>query len=88
MEQFDGASFADIPDNVELPDGNAGAYVASVTRGSKAYRQGLRKGDVIKGINGEDVSALDEFEQAVSDTDGVAVLTVMRGRRQIFLAFR
>ena len=88
MEQFDGARFADIPDNVELPDGNEGAYVASVTRGSKAYRQGLRKGDVIKGINGEDVSGLDEFEQAVGETDGVAVLTVVRGRRQIFLAFR
>lgn len=88
MEQFEGASFSDIPEGVDLPGGNTGAYVASVDRGSKAARLGLRKGDNVKAVNGEKVTGLAAFEQEVKESGDVAVLTVQRGRTQIFLAFR
>ncbi len=88
MESFSGASIGNIPDDVELRGGDEGVYVMSVDRGSKAYRAGLRRGDVIRSVNREDVANLKEFEDRIDGKDGPFALSVERGGSRIFLAVR
>lgn len=88
MESFSGASITDIPEDVELRGGNAGAYVASVRSGSKAQRAGLVKGDVIRKVGRTSIDNLDDFEDAISSKDGPIALTVERDGSKLLLAVR
>ena len=88
MESFDGATISNIPSDMELRGGSDGVLVASVERGSKAARAGLQKDDVIRAINGNDVSDLDDFEDVITDGDGPFALSVERDGRNLFLAVK
>ncbi len=62
-----------------------GALVASVEAGSPAERAGLKKGDVIVGINGTDVKDGNELRNAVSQLlpgTNTTVVVVRDGREQ------
>lgn len=48
-------------------DGESGALVASVVANSPAERAGLQPGDVIVGVNGEDVKQLKELTRRIAD---------------------
>lgn len=87
MEAFDGAEVSDIPSELELRGGNDGVYVARVERNSRAARAGLRRGDVIRRVGREDVSDLDDFEDAIRG-DGPFALQVERQGRSLFLAVK
>lgn len=58
-----------------------GIYISSVTEGSGADKAGLIKGDIIVGINGEDVSSMDELKKELEYyAQGTeVVLTIMQG---------
>lgn len=88
MEAFDGASIGNIPDDVELRGGNKGVYVMSVERGSKAFRSGLRRGDVIRSVNMRKVENLDDFEDRIDGKSGPFALSVERGGSRVFMAVR
>lgn len=88
MEAFSGASIGNIPDDVELRGGNEGVYIVSVERGSKAYRAGLRSGDVIRSINRSDVANLTEFESKIEGKEGPFALSVERDGRRVFMAVK
>jgi len=88
MEAFSGASIGDIPDDVELRGGEDGVYVMSVERGSKAYRAGLRRGDVIRSVNRKDVANLDEFENRIDGKEGPFALSVEREGSRVFMAVK
>jgi serine protease Do len=66
-------------------DGDSGALIASVVPGSPADEAGLRPGDVIVGIDGEDVVRLKELTRKVAEVkpDDKVELDVWRnGERQ------
>lgn len=87
MEVFDGAEVTEIPDDLELRGGEEGVYVANVDRGSKAYRSGLRKGDVIRRVGRQDLDDLDDFEEAI-DGDGPYALRIERQGQNLYLAVK
>ena len=88
LESFSGASITDIPDDLELRGGTNGVLVASVERGSKAARAGLRKGDIIREVNRAKVSDLDDFEATIDGKDGPFALSVERDGRNAFIAVK
>lgn len=88
MESFDGATLTDIPDSVNPRGGDEGVYVSRVTRGSKAARAGLVRGDIIRQVDRTDVADLADFEDAIKDKDGAIALTVERNGLTTFLAVR
>ena len=88
MESFSGASITDIPEDLELRGGTDGVLVASVERGSKAARAGLRKGDIIREINRNDIKDLDDFESTIDGEDGPFALSVERDGRNAFIAVK
>jgi len=88
MESFSGASLTAIPADVNPRGGKDGIYVAEVERGSKAYRAGLRKGDVIREVNRTKISSISDFEDAIEDKNGPMALTVEKNGNTQFLAVR
>lgn len=59
--------------------------VADVQQGSRAWAGGLRPGDRIVAVNRNPVSDLDEFNETVSENDGVAALAVIRDGRRLLI---
>ncbi len=88
MESFSGASITPIPDDLKPRGGDDGVLVASVERGSKAYRSGLAKGDIIRKVGRTEVANLSEFENAIKGKDGPLALTIERNGNNLFLAVR
>jgi len=71
-----------------LRGGDEGVYVASVERGSKAQRAGLRKGDVIRSVNRNDIVDLEDFEDIIKGEDGPFALSVQRGGQTFYVAVK
>lgn len=88
MESFDGAVITNIPDDLELRGGDDGVLVSDVDPGSKAYRSGLRKGDVIRSVSGRDVTGLSGFETAIKGKSGPFALSIERDGSNLFLAVK
>ena len=88
MESFSGASITDIPKDLELRGGTNGVMIASVERGSKAARAGLRKGDIIREINRSEIKNLEDFEKAIDGENGPFALSVERDGRNAFIAVK
>jgi len=85
---FSGADLSDIPGDLDLRGGNEGVYIATVERGSKAQRAGLRKGDVIRAVNRQDIMDLDDFEDIIGDEDGPYALSVERNGSTFYAAVK
>jgi len=88
MESFSGATLTEIPDSVKPRGGKDGIYVSDVERGSKAYRAGLRKGDIIREVNRDKVASISDFEDALDGKNGPMALTVEKNGNTTFLAVR
>jgi Do/DeqQ family serine protease len=88
MEAFDGAEISDIPADMELRGGDEGVIVSSVERGSKAYRSGLRRGDVIRRVNNDPVDDLKDFEDAIDGRTGPFALSIERQGRTAYVAVK
>lgn len=88
MESFSGATITDIPDDLDLRDGDDGVFISTVRRNSRAARAGLQRGDIIRRINRTPIADLDEFEDFLSDNDGPYALVVERNGRTMFLGVR
>jgi serine protease Do len=70
-----------LAERLELPRGTRGVVVMSVEPGTPAEEAGLRRGDVIVSVNGQDVESVSSFEAQIARAkpDGVARLRVRRG---------
>lgn len=80
-----GASYSDIRP-MELPDGSArrlGIGVREVYRNGPAWNAGIRQGDVILAVDGEEVSDASQFVLAISQRKpgSTVELTVKRGKQ-------
>ena len=88
MEAFDGAEISNIPDDIELRGGEQGVYVSKVDRSSRAYRAGLRRGDVIRRVGRTDVENLSDFEDAIDQSEGPYALRIERQGQNLYLAVK
>lgn len=84
------ASLHDMLDGAELdnnPD-NKGIDVSDVAQNSPAFAVGLRKGDLITGINRTRIQNIAELRGYLKDRKGVFALNVVRGKRTMYLMIR
>ncbi|MBU1347845.1 MAG: Do family serine endopeptidase [Alphaproteobacteria bacterium] len=68
-----------------LPEGSDGAIVGSVTEGGPAAEGGLREGDIVTALNGEDVDTSTELTRLVGRArpgDQLRLEIIREGRRQ------
>ncbi|HET6528515.1 MAG TPA: Do family serine endopeptidase [Balneolaceae bacterium] len=81
----------EIARQLGLSEGVEGIVVTDISRTSEAYRQGLKRGDVITAVNREPVSTVSEFNEIMSEVaeseDGVVLLNVVSGGYNRFIAF-
>lgn len=84
-ERMNGATFAELPERLRQ-SGYNGVLVESVTRGSRAERNGLRKDDVVIASNVGDFDDLSGFRAGFTRAPAQLVLRVVRGGSQGTLA--
>ncbi|WP_298918216.1 Do family serine endopeptidase [uncultured Algimonas sp.] len=88
MESFSGATITDIPSDLDLRDGDDGVYISQVRRGSRAFRSGLQRGDIIRSINRQDIENLRDFERFIEANEGPYALVVERDGQTAFIGVR
>ena len=82
-----GATFEDIGPNSPLAGKVDGVLVAGIESGSPAARAGLRKNDVIIGVNRQRIASTAELQQLAAGGDGL-VINLLRGREELLLVLR
>ncbi|NNE59086.1 MAG: Do family serine endopeptidase [Hellea sp.] len=87
-ETFSGARLTDIPEEMELREGQSGVYVASVTPNSDAAKAGLRRGDIIRKIGSKQVTDLKDFREINDNREGPVALSVEREGTNLFIAVK
>ena len=81
--QLRGATLANNDDD-EVP----GVRVTEVQRDSSAWKEGLRKNDLIVAINRQRVKSLEDVKQIVSGDSSKLLLQIQRGSSALFLVIR
>ncbi|SMO55450.1 Do family serine endopeptidase [Fodinibius sediminis] len=80
----------EIARQLRVEPGLEGVVVTEITRGSSAQRQGLRRGDVITGINRQGVGNVREFREAMraasESEEKVALLDINRQGNSQYIA--
>ena len=81
----------DIAQQLGLEPNQNGVVVTAVSRGSNAYRQGLREGDVITSVSRSPVENISEFKEEINKVaesdNNVVLLRVLRGGVNQYIAF-
>lgn len=80
---FTGIEGAELS-NTEL-DGHKGVRVDNVKAGSTAERVGLKKGDVILGVNQQPVANIGERRKILDTKPNVLALNIRRGYTSLYL---
>jgi len=88
FEALGGATFMNIPEDMEPRGGDEGVVISKIRRGSDAFEAGLRKDDIIRSVNNVDIDDLPSFEAQIAKKKGAIFLSVQRGRNSIFIAVR
>lgn len=70
------------------PIEQGGLQVTEITEGSLAERYGLRKNDVIIGVNRTRVNSMAELRESLSNAGDVIALNIRRGNSQLYLVLR
>ncbi|MGA8277875.1 MAG: Do family serine endopeptidase [Rhodanobacteraceae bacterium] len=78
-----GAELADLADSQHRNGG--GVTVTRVADGSRAFRSGLRIGDVIVAVNQQDIRGTRDLERLAGTHPGQLLLTLVRGDNAYFL---
>jgi len=87
--QLEGAAFRTLEPGETRYGDIEGVIVASVERGSRAARNGLREGDVIVAVNRTRVRDMEELERVLDASRGNAVaLNVLRDGARVFIVMR
>ena len=86
IERLAGATLGELPPDHPAYGRVSGVLVLRVSRGSPAAAIGLRRGDLILGVDGTPVGSAAELAQALAPGGGRATLNILRGDRQLALA--
>ena len=85
LSKLDGAGFENLGRDHPYFGQLEGVLVARLAPGSRAWRNGLRKGDVIVGVNRLAVRTTEELRAALKGGKGVIALNVLRGGTGLFI---
>lgn len=88
FDALGGATFMNIPEDMEPRGGDEGVVISKIRRGSDAFEAGLRKDDIIRSVNNVDIDDLADFEAQIAKKKGAIFLSVQRGRNSMFIAVR
>lgn len=88
IAQLGGAALADIPEGHPAYGQVEGVLVTGVARDSRAARAGLRRGDIILGIDGQPVGSLAELEQVLQHATLPMTVDLLRGGGERSLLIR
>ena len=80
---YAGIEGAELSNSVS--DGQKGIHVDAVKAGSTAARIGLRKGDVILGVNQQSIANLGELRKVLDTKPAVLALNIKRGNAVLYL---
>ena len=80
---YAGIEGAELSNSVS--DGQKGIHVDAVKAGSTAARIGLRKGDVILGVNQQSIANLGELRKVLDTKPAVLALNIKRGNDILYL---
>ena len=80
-----GATLGGIPPDHPLAGRVAGVLVVAVARGSPAAGIGLRRGDIVLGVDGIPVTSREELARALAGGGGEITLNLLRGNRELAL---
>ena len=83
-----GATIGDIPKDSPVYGSVQGVLVTDVERGSRAWRNGLRPGDIVFSVNRVPFNGLDAFLRLVNGNDRQLVLGVRRGNAAAFMVVK
>ena len=72
----------------KLESSSSGVEITDIAEGSPAALSGLRKGDIIVGVNRTPVKDLKALKEQLKEQDGAAALKVMRGKSMRYLVLR
>jgi len=84
---LEGAVLGNIGENSPLYERVKGVVVVDVEPGSRAWRAGLRKGDVILSANRRPVANIRQLRKAVKGKETL-LLNIQRGNAALFLLLR
>lgn len=82
--RLNGVQLADLADN-QRGRGISGAAVKNVARDSRAYASGLRTGDIIVGLNQQDLDNTDDLAALLQRKPRQLMFTVVRGQSAFYL---
>jgi len=87
---IEAASLHPMLDGAELENNSQsnGIIVAEIAENSPAASVGLRKGDIINGINRQRINNIGELRSYLNDHKGVFALNVLRNNASLFLMIR
>ncbi len=88
IAQFGGAALADIPEEHPAYGRVDGVLVTSVARGSQAAQAGLRRGDIIFGVDDQATASVAELEQMLQHASPPITVHLLRGGRELSLLIR
>ncbi len=83
--KLDGAELRNIAPSYPDHRRVRGVEVVRVEPGSRAWRAGLRKGDIILSVDRRPVSSVNEFSELLKALDGATALHVQRGDSRLFI---
>lgn len=83
-----GATFTTVKKGLPLFRHAEGVGIASVQKGSPAWRAGLRKGDVITAVNRKPVKKPGDLARIAKKSPNVLILNIQRGNANLLLVLR
>jgi serine protease Do/serine protease DegQ len=82
--RLQGAELSTVPAGSEP----SGVVITDLNPRSPAYAAGLRKGDVITGVDHQPIRSVDDLKSAVRDAEGPLLVNAARGSTELFLVLR
>ena len=86
--RLSGATFENLPSDSPAYGKVQGVIVREVERGSRAWTNGLRPGDIILSVNQQPVSDLKEFFELVNKENSALLLHVLRGNAVAYMVVK
>ncbi|HYY15938.1 MAG TPA: PDZ domain-containing protein, partial [Gammaproteobacteria bacterium] len=86
--RLSGTTFENLPKDSPAYGKVQGVMVREVERGSRAWANGLRPGDIILSVNQQPVSDLKEFFERVNKEDSALLLHVLRGNAVAYMVVK
>ncbi|WP_455218190.1 DegQ family serine endoprotease, partial [Kaarinaea lacus] len=82
--QLDGAQLTNLEENNRMSSGLKGVLIAEVEPGTRAWRNGLRKGDIIVSANRKAVESVGDLNSIIKGSQTL-LLNIRRGNGALFL---